>query len=195
MKVTPKETLLAGVRVLDRILGPAGFVFEFREEGGGSGGHFAWGEYVQGTRRLELHFRESLGLVTYHVADCSASHEAYMRGLGVWEQCRYPGVSNEPLDGFADLAADLRHAQDFLSADALVLRRVAAQERECAAAMSEELMAGAVGDTASLEKMRSYFRARSFREVVAIFEQLKYPQRLSPSDLKMVEIARRKAGG
>lgn len=48
-------------------------------------------------------------------------------------------------------------------------------------------MAGAVGDTAS--------RARSFRDVVAIFEQLKYPQRLSPSDLKMVEIARRKAGG
>ena len=195
MTMTPKEALLAGASVLDGVLRPARFVFEFREEGRGSGGHFAWGEYVREDRRLEFHFRHSLGLVRYHVADDSASHEAYMRELGVWEQCRYPGFSEEPMDAFANLSADLRHAADFLSAGASVLRRAAARERVSVAARHEDLMAGYVGDTASLEGMRNHFRARRFREVVSTFDQLKYPQRLSPSDLKMVEIARRKVGG
>lgn len=60
MTMTPKETLLAGVNVLDSVLRRAGFVFEFREEDRGSGGDFAWGEYVRDNRRLELHCRYSL---------------------------------------------------------------------------------------------------------------------------------------
>jgi hypothetical protein len=185
--MTPKETLIAGAIVLDKVLRPLGFVFEIRDEGRGSGGEFAWGEYVRDNRRLELHFRSGLGLVTYYVDDESAGHEPYMRGLGVWEQCRYPGFSAQPLDAFADLAADLGHADDFLSADASILRRVAAQERARAEAIGEKLMAGYVGDTAAIERMRSHFRAQRFRETVATFEALKYPQRLSPSDQKMVD--------
>jgi hypothetical protein len=193
--VTPKELLIAGASVLHPVLGPAGFVFEFREESDGSGGEFARGEYVRENRRLELHFRWSLGLVTYHVSDESASHEAYMRGLGVWENCRYPGYSTQPLDAFSDLAADLGHADDFLYADALVLSRVAAQERVRAAAHGEELMAGYVGDTAAIESMRRHFYAGRFRETVAISQNLKYPHRLPPAVQKMLSIARRKAGG
>jgi hypothetical protein len=184
--------LLAGVNILDGVMRAAGFVFEFRDEGRGSGGPFAWGEYVRDNRRLELHFRGSLGLVRYHVADHSASHEAYMRGLGAWEQCQYPGFSEEPLDGFVDLAADLAHATDFLRADAMVLRRVAAEESTATAAKTQEFMAGWVGDAAALEHMRSLFRAQHYRQVVEIFAQLKYPQRISSSERKMVEIARRK---
>jgi hypothetical protein len=192
--MTPKEALLAGVTVLDGVLRPARFVFEFREQSRGSGGNFARGEYVRGSRRLELHFRHSLGLVRYHDGDDNASHEAYMRELGIWEQCRYPGFSEEPIDAFANLSADLRHAEDFLSSDASVLRRAAARERVSEAARHEDLMAGYVGDAASLERMHHHFRARRFREVLSTFDQLKYPRRLSPSDLRMVEIARRKAG-
>lgn len=192
---TPKEALLAGVKVLDGVLRPSGFAFVFRDEGRGSGGPFSWGEYLRGNRRLELHFRQSLGLVTYHVSALGASHEAYMRGLGVWGQCRYPGFSDEPMSAFSNLAADLGYAADFLSGDALILRRVAADERARAAAMGEELMAGYVGDTASLETMRLHFRSGRFADVVSVFGQLKYPQRLSPADLKMVEIARRRSGG
>ena len=106
--------LLAGINVLDEVMQPAAFVFEFREEGRGSGGHFAWGEYVRDNRRLELHFRGSLGLVRYHVGDHNAGHETYVLGLGVWEECRYPGFSEDPLDGFVHRAADLKHATDFL---------------------------------------------------------------------------------
>jgi len=193
--MTPKDVLLAGTEVLDVALGPAGFTFEFRGEGRGSGGHFAWGEYVRDGRRVELHFRASLGLVRYHVFDHSALHEAYMRALGVWNQCRYPGFSDNPLDAFVHLAADFRHAGDFLQGDALILRRVAAQEALRDAAANEELMAGYVGDTRSLEQMRILFHANSFGKVVEIFQKLEYPHRLSPADLKMVEIARRKLGG
>jgi hypothetical protein len=99
------------------------------------------------------------------------------------------------MNAFVDLAADLKHADDFLSADALVLRRVAAEELMRAAAASEELMAGYVGDTDALESLRSHFRARRFRETVAIFDSLQYPQRLSHVYRTMVEIARRRAGG
>ena len=91
MTIRPKDALLEGTRILERVLGPQGFVFQFGGEDQGSGGNFAWGEFVRESRRLELHFRHDLGLVRYHVDSWSASHETYMRELGLWEQCRYPG--------------------------------------------------------------------------------------------------------
>ena len=105
--VDPKEALLDGAKILDPVLLPKGFQFQFRKEGKGSGGNFAWGEFVRKDRRLELHFRQSLGLVRYHVGDQSASHESYMQELGAWDQCRYPGFSEVPAAAFHDLAHDL----------------------------------------------------------------------------------------
>jgi hypothetical protein len=43
--------------------------------------------------------------------------------------------------------------------------------------------------------MRIHFRARRFREVVSIFDTLKFPDRLSPAAAQMVDFARRKDGG
>ncbi len=133
-------------------------------------------------------------MVRYRVADLTASHEAYMQGLGVNER-QYPGFSEDPLEGFVHLAADLTYATDFLRGDAFVLRRVAAQEAAASAVKTEDLMAGYVGDTAAVERMRELFRAQDYRQVVEVFERLQYPQRLSPAELKMVEVARHKAGG
>jgi hypothetical protein len=84
---SPKEALLDGAKILDSVLLPKGFRFQFREEGRGAGGNFAWGELVREDRRLELHFRKSLGLVRYHVGDQSAFHESYMRELGLLIHC------------------------------------------------------------------------------------------------------------
>lgn len=106
-----------------------GFRFQFREEGRGAGGNFASGEFVCEDRRLELHFRGSLGLVRYHVGDQSASHESYMRELGVWDQRHYPGFSEDPAAAFHDLAHDLGLAHDFLSGPATVLRTAAAKRK------------------------------------------------------------------
>src|SRR3954454_10340293 len=143
---TPKDTLLAGVSILALRLQPAGFAFEFREEGRGAGGCFAWGEFVRGDRRIELHYRRSLGEVSYRSANWKAAHEAYMRELGVWEQCRYPGFSSEYLQVFRGLAHDLGFAQDFLSGNASILRAAAKRELVVNAERSEQLTAGYVGD-------------------------------------------------
>jgi len=125
MAGNPEQALLTGARILETVLAPNGFQFPIGGEGLGSGGRFAWGEFVRDDRNLELHFRQSLGLVRYHVGDHSAGHESYMRELGVSEQCKYPGFSSDPMNAFLSLARDLAFADDFLTGDALILRRAA----------------------------------------------------------------------
>jgi len=190
---SPKNALLNGVQVLDPVLSPNGFQFRFRGEGKGSGGYFAFGEYVREDRRLELHFRHSLGLVTYHFADQSASHESYMRELGVWEQCRYPGFSDDAAAPFHGLAHDLEFAKDFLSGSAAVLRAAAAKEALDVASRSQGDMARYVGDVRQIEQIRSRFREREYGDVVVLASALKYPDRMSESERRMVEIARKRS--
>lgn len=95
---------------------PFGFQFVLETSGKGSGGEFASGSYRRDDRRLELHFRYSLGLVTYHIGDDSLGHEEYMRFLGVFRNNRYPDFPKDPLDSFENLASDLKsYCSDFLS--------------------------------------------------------------------------------
>jgi hypothetical protein len=70
-------------------------------------------------RKLEIHFRYALGLVTYYFGKVSADHESCMPVLlGNAGGNRTPGFSDAPLSGFADLAHDLQtHATAFLSGD------------------------------------------------------------------------------
>jgi hypothetical protein len=116
--MSPDEALAAGVAILLPLLGRHEFVYVPGATGAGSGGHFAAGEFrragVADVRRLELHFRHSLGLVTYHVDDLELSHADYMRALGV--RGAYPGFSEDPLDGFRHVLDDLTaHAGGFLA--------------------------------------------------------------------------------
>ena len=138
----PKDALLSGARILDPVLFPNDFRFQFQKEDRGSGGNFASGAFVRKDRRLELHFRYSLGLVRYHVGDQSASHESYMRELGVRNQCHYPGFSEDPMAAFRDLAHDLRFADDFLSGSAKVLRTAAKTEATDTSEQHKRAMAG-----------------------------------------------------
>ena len=112
------ENLTAGVQILARLMEAHGFAFVPVRSGPGSGGWSASGEFRRGTgaglRRLELHYRHSLGLVTYHVGEASLSHTDYMRALKANNQ--YPGYSHDPLAAFRHLSHDLEHyATDFLS--------------------------------------------------------------------------------
>jgi hypothetical protein len=115
--MTPRDILMCGKAILDTVLVPAGFHFEFREEDKGSGGAFAWGEFVGNGRRLELHFRHSLGLVAYHAAGERVAHEHLMAAVvGRLHATAYPGFSEEPLSGFENLRADLiAHGRVFLA--------------------------------------------------------------------------------
>jgi hypothetical protein len=96
-----------------------GFSFTGGLSGRGSGGHFASGAYVNADRKLEIHYRYSLGLVTFHFGQVSVDHESYMRVLlGDRRGSRYPGFSDDPLAAFRDLAYDLENfATAFLEGD------------------------------------------------------------------------------
>jgi hypothetical protein len=191
--IRPMEVLIEGAQMLERILGPHGFQFQFREEGKGSGGAFAWGEFVRGERKLELHFRFTLGMVRYHVGDQRASHESYMRELDVWSQCHYPGFSEDSAAGFRELTHDLAFADDFLSGNAAVLRSAAAKEVLQAANRDRQLAAVAVGDVRKLAEMKEQFWKSRYSEVLRLAAQLTYPDQMSPSEQRMVQIALEKA--
>jgi hypothetical protein len=123
----PKDQLVAGRELLDPVLLPHGFTFKLERTGVGSGGAFASGNYSRNDRRLELHFRSSLGLVTYHVASASLGHESYMRLLGVRDKCSYPDFSQSSLDSFRNLASDIeRFCSDFLAGDGEEFQRLSA---------------------------------------------------------------------
>jgi hypothetical protein len=193
--IRPKNLLEEGSQILRPVLRPHGFRFRFRGEGRGSGGNFAAGEFVRWWRRLELHFRQSLGLVRYHVGHQSASHESYMRELGVWEHCQYPSFSDDPLKAFDGLAHDLNLADDFLVGSAAILRKAAAKEAADATRQREAVMARYAGDTSKLDELRANFHEKHYTEVIKLFGELTYPNQLTASELRMVEIARRRVGG
>jgi hypothetical protein len=146
---SPREILLDGAKILDLVLSPKGLQFQFKGCGPSSGGDFAWGEFVRDNRWLEIHFRNSLGLVRYHIGNNSASHESYMRALGVRDQCKYPGYSDDPLEAFRDLAHDLVFADDFFTGTAAILRRAAAEEASKEAIRDAKLTAGYRGKKVS----------------------------------------------
>jgi len=135
-----KKTLLAGIEILNPVLKPHGFVFRIESSGKGSGGHFAGGAYRKSVwrrwlgghdRRLKLHFRYSLGLVTYSIGKDSLDHESYMRLLGVYGQNKYPDFPDNPLESFRSLAMDIQNfCPDFTSGDGKDFHALAAKLAE-----------------------------------------------------------------
>ena len=129
---SPASTVLAkGVEILDPVMNRHGFQFVRGVSGTSSGGQFANGEYVKADRKLEIHFRDSLGLITYHIGTDQMRHEVYMRALlGKDGGNRYPGFSDDPIDAFRDLSADLgTYCSDFLEGDGEVFKRCLAEAR------------------------------------------------------------------
>jgi hypothetical protein len=125
--MTPKELLERGVVELAAVLEPAGFIFIDAGDGSGSGGLLASGDFLSRDRRLEIHVRSSLGGVRYHFGDYSVSHEDFVHGVRGTERIEgpseYPGFSDDPLDGFRHLRADLeRFGAVFLTGGAKAFR-------------------------------------------------------------------------
>ena len=112
-----REILQQGADIVAPTLVPHGFHFRVVSSGSSSGGAFSHGEFVRGDRKLELHFRWSLGLVTYHIGTQKLGHEDYMRALlGRSQAGHYPLCSDDPLAGFEALRQDLvEHCSDFIS--------------------------------------------------------------------------------
>lgn len=133
-----------------------------------------------------------MGLVRYHVGTESASHDYYMRGIGVLERCHYLGFSEDPKEAFLGLAHDLAFADDFLTGTGALLRQAAMRESSDNAARHADLMAANVGDKRKAENLRRCFRQGKYKDALAEFNSLTYPERLSEPERKMVELARKR---
>jgi hypothetical protein len=161
-----------------------------RESGSSSGGPFAVGAFVRGDRRVDLHVREGLGLVRYHLRSHSASHEYYMKELGIWTRCEYPGFPNDPTDPFERLAHDVKFAGEFVSGDARLLLRASEIERTALAAQDARDFQGYVGDIRTLEQMRDAFRLGAYDQVVALAGTIRLPDNMTETQRRIVEIAK-----
>ena len=111
-----KKILEQGAEILAQVLAPHDFKYYLVTSGKAHGGAFAQGEFVRSNRKLELHFRYSLGIVNYHIGKQVLSHVSYMRGLlrrnGL---SHYPPFSEGPLAGFEALRHDLtEYCSDFI---------------------------------------------------------------------------------
>lgn len=126
------EILTEGRNAIDPVLTQYGFSFQQSSPGRGSGGEYAYGAYVNGNRKLEVHYRFSLGLVTYHFDKASLDHTSYMRVLlGDKGGNKYPGFSDDPLAAFESLAYDLQHfATAFLEGNFDEFARIVATAEE-----------------------------------------------------------------
>jgi hypothetical protein len=191
--MNPKEILRTGCEILEPVMRPHGFTFVEGLAGTSHYGDFACGDFVRADRRLELHFRYSLGLVTYHLGSSSATHESYMRELLHGGAHQYPGFSDDPLDGFRHLAHDLENfASDFLAGSGEVLVNAALKEVEKRKALNSLDMARAVGDTTKREDARRLFREGNLMGVVNLLGSLTYPDLMTEAERKYLEIARKK---
>jgi hypothetical protein len=190
MSISKEEEILrAGAEIVSGVLEEPGFAFKFESAGRGSGGHFAWGQFVRGDRRIEMHYRKSLGMVSFHIGSDVASHDAYFRELGVQDRCQYPGFSSEPLSSFSAFAHDLQFAADFLTGDGEILRRASKRQHLESSVESERLNARYAGDTERIAKMRSLFKQKRYADVVSTYGDLRYPHLLTDAERKLVQVA------
>jgi len=118
--------------------------------------------------------------------------EYYMRELGVWPQCEYPGFLNDPLDPFVRLAHDLQFAGEFISGEARLLLRTSASESEALAERHGKDLQGYVGDIRTLGQIRNAFRRGAYDQVVELAADLTLPDKMTTTQRRMVEIARAK---
>ena len=180
--------------MLTPLLAAHGFRFEGVSAGKASGGRYAEWAFRKDDRRLELHYRYSLGLVRYHADAVSASHAAYMKTLGVEDRCQYPGYPDDQLDGFRHLLHDLQHfGEAFLRGDTEALVRAAQQETGEAAAEQAQQAVANVGDTRRRTEARALFKQKRYAEALVLWNAVVYPDLLSEAERKMMRLGRRKS--
>jgi hypothetical protein len=178
------EILRQGVEILNSVMAPAKFRFEQVHDG-----TYLCGRYTRADRTLELHYSDSLRLVSQRIGDLVVMHDDFMRALVGPAGGRYPGDDHgaDPLDGFRRLLADLQsHGDEFLRGSERKWRAVA--ER----ALLDPRRFTITHDFLRLEDARrdarSAFASREFAAVVALYEPLE--RELMPAERRRLEIAR-----
>ena len=97
----------ASLELLSPVLVPYGFVLSGRRSRSRQRRTLCPWRLARANRSLEFSVRHALGEVRYRVDAATLLHEDFARAGVGRGQARYPGFSDDPLDGFRDLATDL----------------------------------------------------------------------------------------
>jgi len=182
-----------GAEYMKAALEPFGFKFRILKTGNSSGGKFCEAKFTRDNRRIELHFRWSLGLVRYHYGNINASHESYIEALGMQNKSQFPGFYEDELEGFQKLAQDIDLIRsDFIEGDCNILHKAAETGARRDAEKYQQNMIGYVGDTRARSQAREAFREKRYTDVVNLLGGLHYPDDLSKAEQRMYEIARQR---
>ena len=191
--LTPEQHLLDGVKILSTYLEPLGFHFKLTGTGQSSGGHFAFGQFVSADRQIELHFRWSLGLVTYRVGNVVLGHEDYINLLDKHGQNKYPNFSDEPNDAFKCLKFDLENLlQDFAENNAIQFRQNA-PGKVIEIAKYQAIKDNAdkkiySGDQRLIDQAKVEFKNGNYLQVDKLKRQIQHPDLLTIIEKKLFEL-------
>ncbi|HRE56691.1 MAG TPA: hypothetical protein PLW09_02635 [Candidatus Kapabacteria bacterium] len=191
--LTPEQHLLDGVKILSTYLDPLGFHFKLEGTGQSSGGHFAYGQFVNGDRAIELHYRWSLGLVSYKVGNLALGHEEYINLLDKHGQNQYPNYSDEPNDAFRCLRFDLENLLvDFTENNAILYKQKAPDkifeiERQQAIKNNANKKIYS-GDQRIIDQAKAEFKNGNYLQVDKLKRQIQHPDLLTETEKKIFEL-------
>lgn len=191
--MTPEQHLLEGVKILSTYLDPLGFQFKLEGTGQSSGGHFAYGQFINGDRAIELHYRWSLGLVTYKVGNLILGHEDYINLLDKHRQNQYPNFSDEPIDAFRCLRFDLENLLvDFTENNATLFKHKAPEkifeiERKLAIKNNADKKIYS-GDQRIIDQVKVEFKNGNYLQVDNLKRQIQHPDLLTETEKKIFEL-------
>ncbi len=191
--MTPEQHLLDGVKILSTYLEPLGFHFKLKGTGNSSGGNFACGQFVCDDKEIELHFRWSLGLVSYKVKNLILMHEDYINLLEKHGQNKYPNFSNNPNDAFTCLKFDLENLlKDFTENNAIEFRQKAPKKLKeiemIEAIKSDAELKKYSGDQRIIDKAKIEFRNGNYLKVDELKNKIQHPNLLSKTEQKIFEL-------
>jgi len=195
----PEQHLTDGVKVLSVYLEPLGFKFQLKETGQGSGGHFAYGAFIKSgglfgkQRKIELHFRWSLGLVGYIIEDLRLSHEDYIYLLGKHGQNKYPNFSDNPQDAFQCLLWDLKNLLNDFTEHGAAIFKMKAPEKVKELELQQEIFNQAdkkkySGDERLIEQAKIEFKKGNYEQVDKLRQRIQYPELLTKTENKLFEL-------
>ncbi len=193
MNLKPEQLLIKGAEILSTYLSSLNFNFNLIETGKGSGGHFAHGQFINEDKTIDLHFRWSLGLVSYKINNLILSHEDYIDLVGQHGQNKYPNFSDNPLDAFHCLLFDLKNLlNDFTENNALIYRQKAPdkikdlEKTQLLKNNADKKLYS--GDQRLIEKIKIEFKNGNFLKVDKLKNQIKHPEFLTATELRLFEI-------
>jgi len=193
MNLKPEQLLINGAEILSTYLSSLDFKFKLIETGHGSGGDFAHGQFFNEDRMIDLHFRWSLGLVSYKINDLILSHEDYIELVDKHGQNKYPNFSDDPLDAFRCLLFDLKELlNDFTEKNAAAFRQKAADKIKDLN-KNQVLKSNAdkkiySGDQRLIDQIRTEFKKGNYSQVNKLKIRIQNPELLTATEKRLLEI-------